>query len=332
VKSVVHKAKPEILAEAAELVAGEMQAVEAVLQEEMRSRYADVDGLVRYGCLLGGKRLRPLLLLLSAKAVGDADEDHITLAAVIEMIHTATLVHDDVLDAADRRRHLETVHRKWGRQSSILLGDFLFSHAFYLASTLGSTFACRQIGRSTNRVCEGEMRQVQTCGDFSLREADYLDLIDAKTAELISCACHLGAHYAGASDAAAAALARYGTHLGTAFQIADDLLDITGDEEQTGKSLGTDMEQAKPTLPIIYALEQLGKQERAALVELLSRGGDEARIELRRRLDGLGVIGQAEARAISFADQAAADLLALPHSPARDLLRQLAQFSVQRSS
>ena len=139
----------------------------------MRSNYPFVDELVRYGCLLGGKRLRPALLLLAAKATGQVTDDHLTLAAVVEMIHTATLVHDDVLDEASVRRHLATVNARWDNEASVLLGDFLFSHAFYLASTLESTLACRLIGRSTNIVCEGEMRQKGSRADFSLDEASY---------------------------------------------------------------------------------------------------------------------------------------------------------------
>ena len=180
-------------------VAAELAEVERSLKAELRSDYPFVDELVRYGCLLGGKRLRPALLLLTAKAVsGRVTASIMTLAAVVEMIHTATLVHDDVLDEADVRRHLATVNARWDNEASVLLGDFLFTHAFYLASTLDNVLGCRLIGRATNIVCEGELRQKTSRGNFALSEAEYLEIIEAKTAELTAVSCRLGALFAGA--------------------------------------------------------------------------------------------------------------------------------------
>jgi octaprenyl-diphosphate synthase len=179
-------------------VAEALAQVESILRREMRSKYACVDELVRYGCLLGGKRLRPALLLLSAQCVGPIRSQHLTLAAVLEMIHTASLVHDDVLDHASLRRHLATVNTRWDNEASVLLGDFLFSHAFYLASTLDSPSACQAIGRATNIVCEGEMRQKGSQAEFSMDEATYLQILDAKTAELCACCCELGARFGNA--------------------------------------------------------------------------------------------------------------------------------------
>src|SRR5687768_6278756 len=182
-------------------VAKEMEEVERILKEELRNPHPFVDELVRYGCLLGGKRLRPALLLLTAKAVGGRlTHEHRTLAAVVEMIHTATLVHDDVLDEAHMRRHLATVNSRWDNEASVLLGDFLFTHAFYLASTLDSVLGCRLIGRATNIVCEGELRQKGSRGSFELSEAEYLEIVEAKTAELTAVTCRLGALFAGASE------------------------------------------------------------------------------------------------------------------------------------
>ena len=176
------------------------------------------------------------------------------LAAVVEMIHTATLVHDDVLDEASLRRHRETINARCDNEASVLVGDFLFTHAFYLASSLETTFACQTIGRATNIVCEGELRQIHSRGNFALTEAEYLAIIEAKTAELCACCCRLGAHYAGATPHVEDALDRFGRNLGIAFQIADDLLDLVGDEDSMGKSLGTDLEKQKPTLPLIRLL------------------------------------------------------------------------------
>src|SRR5262249_39735266 len=191
------------------------------------------------------------------------------LAAVVEMIHTATLVHDDVLDSATVRRHVATVNAGWGNQTSILLGDYLFTHAFHLSSTIGDVRACRIIGESTNRVCCGELHQVTERGNFDLGEDAYFAIIDGKTAELTSCACRLGALYADSSNEVIEGLARFGRYLGLAFQIADDLLDIVGEERSAGKSLGTDLDQKKLTLPLIYYLAQAAPDEKAKALAIL---------------------------------------------------------------
>src|SRR5688500_14768128 len=224
-------------------IGDELVEVERILKDELRNPHPFVDELVRYGCLLGGKRLRPALLLLTAKSLGSVTKDHLTLAAVVEMIHTATLVHDDVLDEADMRRHLATVNARWDNESSVLLGDYLFTHAFYLASTLDNVIGCRLIGRATNAVCEGELRQKGSRGNFELTEQEYLSIIEGKTAELTAVSCRLGALFAGAADEVALQLDGFGRDLGIAFQIADDLLDVQGQEQSTGKSLGTDLEK-----------------------------------------------------------------------------------------
>ncbi len=243
-------------------IAAELDRCEELLRRELSSDDPFVDRLIKHAFRLGGKRLRPALLLLTAKAVGRADKEHITLAAVVEMIHTATLVHDDVLDEAKLRRHRETVNAVSDNEASVLVGDFLFTHAFALASSLGTTYACQTIGRATNIVCAGELRQIHTRGNFALGEAEYLDIIEAKTAELCACCCRLGAHYAGADRELEEALDRFGRNLGIAFQIVDDLLDLVGDEDQAGKSLGTDLEKQKPTLPVIRLLAQSDETQR----------------------------------------------------------------------
>src|SRR5262245_32160375 len=221
----------------------DMEEVERILAGSLASPRPGVGRLVEHLRHYRGKRLRPALLLLTARACGRVTPAHHLLGAVVEMVHTATLVHDDVLDSATVRRHVPTVNASWGNQASILLGDYLFTHAFHLSSTLGDVRACRLIGEATNRVCAGELHQVCQRGNLDLGEAEYLDIIDAKTAELTACCCRLGALYAGMPDDGVEALARYGRHLGVAFQIADDLLDLVGEERAAGKSLGTDLEQ-----------------------------------------------------------------------------------------
>jgi octaprenyl-diphosphate synthase len=324
-------------------IAAELAEVERRLKAELRSEHAFVDELVRYGCLLGGKRLRPALLLLAAKATGDRiTHEHLTLATVVEMIHTATLVHDDVLDEAEVRRHLATVNARWDNEASVLLGDFLFTHAFYLASTLDNVLGCRLIGRATNIVCEGELRQKGSRGNFELSETEYLEIIEAKTAELTAVSCRLGALFAGASEEIVEQLDGFGRDLGIAFQIADDLLDVQGEEKATGKSLGTDLAKQKPTLPIIRALELATPTDRAAMLELLNDGdgtrlGREGEAPAEPRIRSLApyltrydALDYAKSRGQSFADRARQRLDHLPPSASRDVLAVMTEFVMNR--
>ena len=312
-------------------IASELAEVESLLKQELRSDYPFVDELVRYGCMLGGKRLRPALLLLTAKAVGGrATREHLTLATVVEMIHTATLVHDDVLDDAHMRRHLATVNARWDDESSVLLGDFLFTHAFYLASTLDSVVGCRLIGRATNIVCEGELRQKGSRGNFELSEAEYLEIVEAKTAELTAVSCRLGALFAGGDERVADELEGFGRDLGIAFQIADDLLDVLGEEKTTGKSLGTDLEKQKPTLPIIRALQLASATDRQAILDIVS--GDERRTALLEPyLARYEAIAYTRQRALSFSTRARRRLESLPSSSSREVLAAMTEFVVTRS-
>lgn len=312
-------------------IADDLGEVERILREEMRSDYPYVDELVRYGVMLGGKRLRPALLLLAARAVGEVRPAHYVLSAVVEMIHTATLVHDDVLDEAVTRRRLATVNSRWDNEASVLLGDFLFTHAFYLASTLETTYACQTIGRATNIVCEGELRQKGSRGDFTLDETEYLEIIDAKTAELTACACRLGAYYAGGDEAAVEAMTRFGRNLGIAFQIADDLLDVVGSEAAVGKSLGTDLEKQKPTLPVIRALQQASKAECAEILEILEGDAPHKRQLLAPWLDRFEALAYARTKARGYAAAAAQDLAGFSSNPALEMLRRLTEFVVRRS-
>lgn len=324
------KAARSVLESIYEPVREELAEVEEVLRSELRSDDPFVDELAQHSFHLGGKRLRPALLLLAGKTVGELNRSHIVLAAVVEMIHTATLVHDDVLDEAQLRRYRETVNAQWNNEASVLLGDYLFTHAFYLASSLDSTMACRTIGRSTNIVCEGELRQIKSRGNFSLSEKEYLAIIEAKTAELCACCCGLGAHYAGASEVGQNALTAYGRYLGIAFQITDDLLDLFGDEQTTGKSLGTDLVKQKLTLPLIRLLSQVDDQRREALTALLAAPATNHRAELREWLEASGAMEYARQQAARYAQRAGEQLKDLPESAARQVLEQLPRFVVQR--
>lgn len=311
-------------------IARDLEEVERILRQTIESSRPGVGRLIAHLAPYRGKRLRPALLLLTAQACGPVNAAHHVLGAVVEMIHTATLVHDDVLDGAVVRRHLETVNARWNNQSSVLLGDFLFTHSFYLAATVGSTFACQTIGRATNIVCEGELRQVANRGNLALTEAEYLSMIEAKTAELCACCCRLGAHYAHADAAAVDALERYGRYLGIAFQIVDDLLDLVGDEHLAGKSLGTDLEQQKLTLPLIRLLNQLSETDRRLVRAILTRPGERAVDALRPWLESSDALAYARSAARDYAKRAAAQLRLLPAGIERSVLRRLARFVVER--
>jgi octaprenyl-diphosphate synthase len=311
-------------------VATEMIAVEQLLKAELRSGDPYVDRLVKHAFRLGGKRLRPALLLLAAQATGKVSRDHITLAAVVEMVHTATLVHDDVLDEATIRRHLPTINSSYDNEASVLVGDFLFTHAFALASSLETTFAARTIGRATNIVCAGEIRQTQTRGNFALTEAEYLDIIEAKTAELCACCCRLGAHYAGASADTEESLDRFGRNLGVAFQIADDLLDVIGEENRAGKSLGTDLKKQKMTLPLIRLLSQTPASERESLSRLMIDESPAAHCAIAEKLAKSDALAYTRARAEWYVQQAQDELVGLQESPAVRTLRTLADLVLSR--
>lgn len=276
-----------------------------------------------------GKRLRPALLLLTAKACGKITPAHHTLAAAMEMIHTATLVHDDVLDEADMRRHVPTFNAGWGNKVSILLGDMLFTHAFHLTSTV-DVRACQLTGEATNRVCAGELRQMTERGNLELTEADYFAIIDGKTAALTECCGRLGALYAGASEEVANRLAGFGRNLGLAFQIADDLLDLVGTEDAAGKTLGTDLAQQKLTLPVIHCLHRLPPPEAAKLRDAIRTGTDGLGLRVLHVLDKTQSVAYAKRRAEEFAKAAKHELECLPRSECRAILEGVAEWSIRR--
>lgn len=311
-------------------IAVELAAAEELLRGELTSDDPFVDVLVKHAFRLGGKRLRPALVLLAAKATGKVAPDHIVLSAVVEMIHTATLVHDDVLDEASLRRHRETINARNDNEASVLVGDFLFTHAFYLASSLETTFSCQTIGRATNIVCAGELRQIHSRGNFALCEAEYLQIISAKTAELCACCCRLGAHYAGASPQVVDVLDRFGRNLGIAFQIADDMLDLVGDEVSMGKSLGTDLEKQKPTLPLIRLLAESAPEARTEIVKVLSENDRAARRQIHQWLERSDALQYTRDKAKAYAQAARKDAARLADSPARDVLLALSELVVSR--
>jgi len=313
------------------LIGDELREVERVFLAELASRNHYVRETLAHLMAYRGKRLRPMLLLLTALACGGIDQPHRVLAAVVEMIHTATLVHDDVLDEATTRRHVATINTRWSNETSVLLGDYLFTHAYHLTSSLGDAWVCRAIGRATNIVCEGEMAQIAQRGNLELTEERYLDIIEAKTAELCALSCALGARYAGANSSLCDALDAYGRSLGIAFQIADDLLDLVGEESSAGKSLGTDLQKGKLTLPLIYLLAQAPPASADRLRGLLVQPDGAARERLCTELERNGALDYARSRATEFSLAARQQLAALPETPARLLLEDLAEFAARRA-
>jgi octaprenyl-diphosphate synthase len=312
-------------------IRAELADAERIFQHELRSRFPFVQHLVDHCGDYQGKRLRPALLLLAARACGSMTAAHPVLAAVVEMIHTATLVHDDVLDESMIRRHSATVNAEWGNETAVLLGDYLFTHAFHLAASLESTLACRLIGRATNKVCEGEMQQVHHRGNLDLDETAYFAIIEGKTAELTAVSCRLGAHYSGADAVISDALDRYGRNLGIAFQIADDVLDIWGEERITGKSLGTDLEKQKLTLPVIRLLKMAESSTAVTVRRMLCEAKAECRKQLTPLLEASGALDYSWQCARRHVKDAIDSLECLPESEAKSVLRVLAHYTVRRA-
>jgi octaprenyl-diphosphate synthase len=312
-------------------VATDIEAADRIFDRTLAAYRSPFGSLIDHLRHYRGKRLRPALLLLTAKAVGKITPQHHTLAAAIEMIHTATLVHDDVLDEAELRRHVPTVNAGWGNKVSILLGDMLFTHAFHLTSTVDGR-ACQIIGEATNRVCAGELRQISERGNLALDEMDYFSIVEGKTAALTECCGRLGGLYAGHSEEIATKLAAFGKNLGLAFQIADDLLDLVGDENNVGKTLGTDLEQQKLTLPLIHCLHSLPSVEAESLRSAIRAGAENVSKLVHTALEQTHSLTYARRRAEELSRLARHALECLPRSECRVILEAICDWSVRRDN
>lgn len=309
----------------------DMQAVDRVLRQSLASDVALIQRVAEYIIGGGGKRLRPALLVLAARACGHRGSHHHTLAAVIEMIHTATLLHDDVVDESSLRRGHATANAMFGDSASVLVGDFLYSRAFQLMVTVDSMRALRILSDATNVIAEGEVLQLLNTGNPEVEETAYLDVIRRKTAKLFEAAAQLGAVLGHAEPAIEDALARYGMHLGTAFQLIDDVLDYSGDHEAIGKNLGDDLAEGKPTLPLIRAM-RVGSADDAALIRdaLASARRDDFKPVL-TVLARTGALDYARRCAEEESRLASACLAALPDSPDSQTLLELCAFAVKRT-
>ncbi len=314
-----------------EPIQAELDRVEKVLRDELSSDNPFVGSLLQHSSRFAGKRVRPAMLLYSAHICGGVTETHVALGAVVEMLHSATLVHDDVLDEADLRRQVKTLNSVWGNEASVLFGDYLFAKAFTLCARLNSHDANVILARATQEMCVGELSQISTKFDFSIDEARYEEIIRLKTAELFSAACRLGSVGWEADRATVAALGRYGTHFGIAFQIVDDCLDLTGDEREVGKSLGTDLEKGKLTLPVIRLLAAAGADERRELERTLA--ATDGSVDKRRRIVELlrerDIMTDCQRRAQLHLDLAQRSLAEIK-DPNVEPLASLAEFALKR--
>jgi octaprenyl-diphosphate synthase len=308
----------------------QLRQVEMLFEAELVSRVSCVNTLVRHVSRFRGKMLRPMLVLLSGRACGSLSPAHVTIATVVEMVHMATLVHDDVLDDAELRRRGATINHLRGNEAAVLLGDYLISHSFHLCSSLESQSCSRAIARTTNEVCEGELLQINNRGNFALDEATYFEIITRKTASLCAVCCMLGAKLSGASEETAGRLEIYGRCIGEAFQIQDDLLDLLGDVRSVGKTLGTDIDKGKMTLPMIHFMSHAPQQHRELLRSLLESRDPDLDERIRNLILPSDSIRYAQERARRLCEQAREAIAVLPESQARQALSEVARFVVER--
>lgn len=308
-----------------------MDEVEIKFYKELQPETNSLADLISHISKYRGKRLRPALVLLSGKCVGEIVPQHIDLAVVVEMVHTATLVHDDIIDEASMRRHIESVNSKWGREISILFGDYLFSRGFTILSALDSQFATLLLSQTVNVMCEGEIIQLQRRYDIGLSENEYLDIIERKTASLCAASCRLGATFAGANRKVLDMLSNYGLKIGTAFQIIDDCLDVMGAEEEMGKSLNSDIQKGKLTLPLIYLVNQLPKNELEAARELIFQYKvNETKNAIVELLTEHDAVEYAFNTARKIVKQAQEEIAPLPDSKYKTALMELADCIITR--
>ncbi|HAF45422.1 MAG TPA: octaprenyl diphosphate synthase [Gallionellaceae bacterium] len=313
-----------------QLLAEDMAAVDAVIRTRLHSEVALVNQVGEYIINSGGKRLRPALVLLSAQAFGYSGKHHHELAAVVEFIHTATLLHDDVVDESELRRGRETANTLFGNAASVLVGDFLYSRAFQMMVNVGEMRVMQTLADATNVIAEGEVLQLLNCHDADVDVPSYMRVIHYKTAKLFEAAMRLGAILGKASAADEEAAAKYGMHLGTAFQLIDDVLDYSADEAETGKHLGDDLAEGKPTLPLIHAMQH-GTSAQAAVVRCAIEQGDVGKFaEVLEIIHATGALEFTRQQALREAAAANAVILAFADSKYKQSLLELSNFAATR--
>jgi octaprenyl-diphosphate synthase len=314
-----------------ELVSLDKQAVDNVIRQRLQSDVVLVNQLGHYIISSGGKRLRPIILLLSARAFGYKGYHHIPLAAVVEFIHTATLLHDDVVDASEMRRGRDTANAIWGNEASVLVGDFLYSRAFQMMVEVGSMKVMEILSNATNIIAEGEVLQLMNCHEPNTTEERYLEVIRFKTAKLFEAAAQLGGVLSGRSKLEIDSLGRYGMHLGTAFQLVDDVLDYSTSSEEIGKNIGDDLAEGKPTLPLIHVMRSGSPKQVAIVREAIEKGGRDRIDEVIAAVKETGAIDYTMEAARKEAAKAIDFLDVLVESPYKRALTTIAEFSVNRN-
>jgi octaprenyl-diphosphate synthase len=310
----------------------DMRRVDEVIRQRLSSRVALIDQISHYIINAGGKRIRPRLVLLFAQALGFEGPERHELAAIVEFIHTATLLHDDVVDESALRRGRATANAMFGNAASVLVGDFLYSRAFQMMVSVNRMRVLQVLAEATNVIAEGEVLQLMNMHDPDLAVADYLEVIRFKTAKLFEASARLGAVLAGADPALEESCADYGRSLGTAFQLVDDLLDYEGNSHELGKNVGDDLREGKPTLPLLLAMERSGPADRALIRHAIEQGELQKLPEILAIVRSTGALDGTRAAAQAEADKARAVLAQLPASPARAALLDLCVRSVHRSS
>ena len=313
------------------LIDSDIAAVDALIQQRLQSEVVLINQLGRYIVNNGGKRLLPILVLLSANACGYTGSQHIDIASIIEFIHTATLIHDDVVDASELRRGKDTANTIWGNEASVLVGDFLYSRAFEMMVDVGQMRIMEILSHATNVIAEGEVMQLLNCNDADTTIERYLHVIHCKTAKLFESAAQLGAVLAQRPQAEETALARYGMHLGTAFQLIDDMLDYSASSEEIGKNIGDDLAEGKPTLPLLYAMKQGTAEQRQVIRHSIETGGLEYIDQVLGAIESTGALTYTARAAEQETEKAIATINLLPASPYKDAMIALAHFAAHRN-
>ncbi|OQX31245.1 MAG: octaprenyl diphosphate synthase [Candidatus Sedimenticola endophacoides] len=319
------------ISEIRQLIAEDLAAVDDLILRRLHSDVILINQIGQYIVNSGGKRLRPMIVLLAARALGYQGDKHIELAAVIEFIHTATLLHDDVVDGSELRRNRDTANAVWGNAASVLVGDFLYSRSFEMMVAVDRMRVMQILSTATNRIAEGEVLQLLNCNNPDTTEEQYREVILRKTATLFEAGAQLGAVVNLAPEAQEQALAAYGLHLGIAFQIVDDALDYSACGDEIGKNIGDDLEEGKPTLPLLRAMAVGGAEQQAALREAIEKGGREHIEIVMNAIESTDAIEYTSRLATEEADKAIQALDALPDTPYRHALAAIAEFSVKRS-
>lgn len=309
-----------------DLIRKDLEVVEKSIRDQARAFDPAVEGYVSYVCQASGKRIRPALALMAGGATGGKTEEHTRLSVILEMVHIASLVHDDIMDGAATRRGLPTAAAKWGSALSVLLGDALFAHALELATEFEDSQVCRSIARASRDVCSGEILQTQRRFDLNLSVPDYLRMIEMKTAALFAAAAGLGARLNGVPEHVEQALHSYGMKLGTVYQIYDDCLDLVGDEAKAGKTLRTDLAKGKLTLPVLYLLMEATDAQKQKLNKMLLKGEPMDTTLLAGIADYEGAIEKAVAFAQGMLNEARAELLCLADTPYKAAFEDIASY------